>query len=184
MKKKLIKAGIIVIIIFLMVLFFSLWIKQRKETKRHKENFEIELLAEKNRQQEITKKQLKDLFPEQVEILKEQGIKPKQVEKIIEVEYNYIDSVIPRYILVPVYDTVRSDTTKPFDVESSCNRIKGVIIKDTLQIESIQTTDSLLISLYKEKRKCLFEKRKIKAIAVSKCKGDTMQVIRNLTIIK
>ena len=184
MKRKIITIGIIVLLASLVALFSSLWIKQKKETKRQKSNFEIELIQELDRQQEISKKQFKELFEKEVATLKEYDIKPKQVENIIKIAYNYIDTLIGRDTLVWIYDTIREYEIAYFDVLSECNRVKGSVFADTVEITSVEPMDSLLIALYEEKRKCLFKRRAVKAIAISECKGDTLQVLRNLEVGK
>jgi hypothetical protein len=86
--------------------------------------------------------------------------------------------------LIEYYDTSFIVTFSDFDIKTDCHRVIGYILSDTLAIQSIETTDKLLISLYKEKMKCLFKKRGIKAIAISECKNDTLQVLRNLKVGK
>jgi len=182
MKQKLIIAGILIILFFLVILFASLWAKQKKETKQQKNNFEVELLQKLDEQQEISTKQFKELFEKEVAVLKEHGISPRQVENVINIAYRFIDTLIPQYQLVFIYDTIKEYEVADFDIQSECSRIQGSVFKDTIEITSIETTDSILISLYKEKRKCLFERRTVKAIAISQCKGYTVEVLRNLKI--
>jgi len=70
------------------------------------------------------------------------------------------------------------------DINGECYSISGQIVGDTLEVWRHQSNDELLVSLYKEKRKCLFAKRRVKAIAISACKGDTLAILRNLKIVK
>lgn len=184
MKKKIIDTCIVIALVLLMILFMVLWIKQKNEFKRQKENLKIELSKEYSRQQDITIKQLKESFQEELKVLKEYGVKPKQIENIIKVRYNYIDTLISRDTLVYIYDTIKNDMIAHFDVESGCNRIKGYVYYDTIKIESVEVLDNIMITLYKEKRKCLFKKRTVTAIAVSDCMKDTITVTRNLVIHK
>lgn len=80
--------------------------------------------------------------------------------------------MIPRDTLIYVYDTIRQDYYTDFDVSSACIRVVENICNNIIEIENVETTDSILLSLYREK-KCLFNHR-IKAIAVLGCKGDTL----------
>jgi hypothetical protein len=190
MKKVLIKIGIRVVLVGVLILFFYLWQKERNERKRIQENFDIEITNERERQQTLTTKEFKKYFDEYVAELKNYGIKPNQVENVVSVRYVYKDTLIQKQVLnfrdtlIQVYDTAFTVSFSDFDIESNCNRVTGKIIADTLIIDSIETTDNLLISLYKEKRKCLLKKRSIKAIAISECKKDTLTILHNLKIGK
>ena len=57
-----------------------------------------------------------------------------------------------------------------------------MIVGDTLEIASVDNYDNILVALYREKRKCLFEKQRARAIAISACTGDTLSVMRNIKI--
>jgi hypothetical protein len=190
MKKIFIKLGIYAVLAYLVALLIWLLVSTVKENKRLKNNFYTELQQNFERQQTITKKEFKKYFDEYVSELKEYGIKPNQVENVINVSYRYKDTLIPKTVLnfkdslIEYYDTSFIVTFSEFDIESHCNRIKGYILADTLAIQSVETTDKLLISLYKEKRRCIFGKRGIKAIAISDCKKDTLTILRNLKVGK
>ena len=190
MKKYLIVGTAFLVVFGLLVLFFSLWKKERTERKRIQTNFDIELKNELDRQQTLTTKEFKTYFSDIADTLKNYGIKPNQVENVVSVRYVYKDTLIPVRVLnfvdtlIEYFDTSFVVTFSDFEVESKCNVVKGYIWADTLVINSIETTDKLLISLYKEKRKCLFKKRGIRAIAISECKGDTLDVLRNLRVGK
>lgn len=158
--------------------------KQGDEKNRLKENFDIEVKKEVSKQQKITVGELKEYFHKEVETLKEYGIKPKDVEQIVEISYFYHDTTVYRDTLIYIYDTIRSAKTADFCVETDCFNIDGQIIGDTLEIRDIKSYDEILIALYKEKKKCLFDKRRVKAIAISGCTGDTLAIKRNLLIEK
>lgn len=158
--------------------------KQGDEKRRLKENYDIELSKDHARQQTVDVQELKDYFAKEVETLKQHGIRARDVENIIEVSYHYRDTTIYRDTLIYIYDTVRSSKTADFCVETPCYNIDGRIVDDTLEIYGITAQDEILVSLYKERRKCLFGKRLVKAIAVSGCSGDTLSILRNLKVGK
>lgn len=158
--------------------------KQGDEKRRLKENYEAEVRRDMARQQTVDVQELKDYFAKEVEILKANGIKPKNVENIIEVSYIVRDSTRYRDTLIYVYDTVRNAHKADFCVETPCYSIDGQIIDDTLEIYCFAAYDEILVALYKEKRKCLFGKQKVKAVAISGCSGDTLAILRNLKIEK
>lgn len=158
--------------------------RQGDEKRRIKDNYEAEVLGERERQQTVDVQELKDYFAKEVETLKQYGIRAKDVENIIEVSYHYRDTTIYRDTLIYIYDTVRRARTADFCVETPCYSIDGRIMDDTLEIYGIAAQDEILVSLYKERRKCLFGKRRVKAVAVSGCTGDTLSILRNLKIGK
>jgi hypothetical protein len=182
MKGMLIKLLLLVVMVAAIVALILVTVWQSKEIARLRENFITEVNGERDVQQTITKDELKKLFSEEVEKLKEYGIKPRQVENVINVEYHYIDTLRYRDTLVWVYDTSKKSICTPFSVSAECYTIDGEIVGDTLEITRHTSNDEILVSLYKEKRKCIFSKRRVKAIAISACKGDTLSVIRNLKI--
>lgn len=158
--------------------------RQGDEKRRLKANYEAEVRRDMSRQQTVDVQELKDYFAKEVEILKANGIKPKNVENIIEVSYIVRDSTRYRDTLIYIYDTVRNAHKADFCVETPCYSIDGQIIDDTLEIYGFAAYDEILVALYKEKRKCLFGKQKVKAVAVSGCSGDTLAILRNLKIEK
>lgn len=155
--------------------------KANNEKRRVQGNWEA-AVSDRSRQQTIDVGELKEYFHEEVETLKQFGIRPRDVEHIVEVSYVYRDTTVYRDTLIYVYDTVREERTADFCVETKCFNVDGRIIGDTLEVYDIGMSDDILIALYREKRKCLFQRQKVKAIAISGCSGDTLAVIRNLKI--
>lgn len=156
--------------------------RQGDEMRRVKFNYEAEVRRDMARQQTIDVQELKEYFAREVEILKEHGIKPKNVENIIEVSYIMRDSTRYRDTLVYVYDTARDMRSADFCVTADCYSVDGRVYDDTLEIYGLTAYDEILVALYREKRKCLFEKQKVKAVAISGCTGDTLAILRNLKI--
>lgn len=152
------------------------------ENKRLIASREAAMSGDNSKQQHIDIKEFKEWFAQEVEALKEQGISARRVENVIEVHYVYKDTTIYRDTLLWVHDTLKDEVCAPFEVEAGCYTVCGQIEGDTLEIHGITSDDKILVALFKEKKKCLFERRKIKAIAISACKGDTISVIRNLKI--
>jgi len=184
MKKNLILLAFGLLMTAAIAVLITIAVKQTKEIGRLRDNFNTEITGQYEIQQEVTKRELKRLFSEQLVTLKEYGIKAGQIENIVNVEYRYVDTMRYRDTLVWVYDTVIQANRTPFEIDGECYSIAGEICGDTLEISCYQANDEILLSLYKEKRKCLFEKRKVKAIAVSACKGDTLAILRNLKVVK
>ena len=152
------------------------------EARRVKSDYAAEVMREYDVQQLVTRKELKEYFAGELARLKEYGIRPGQVENIVKFEYHYIDSVRYRDTLVWVFDTIKEVRCAPFEIVAGCWSIGGEIVGDTLEIGWMTHDDDILVSLYRERRKCLFERRRVKAIAVSGCSGDTLSITRNLKV--
>ena len=182
MRKTLIEIIAIAALVTAVIILAVCLHKSMKNTSRMKSDFETELKRDYAAQQGVTRKELKRYFADEVAKLKEFGVRPGQVENIVNVEYRYIDSVRYKDTLVWVYDTLKNAHTATFDVFADCYTVSGEICGDTLEIRSFEHNDDILLSLYKERRKCLFEKRKIRAIAISGCSGDTLKIMRNIKV--
>jgi hypothetical protein len=182
MKKLLIKIAVFVLLITL-ILCLCLWIaKLRSENKRLGTNYAAEVSKDYSAQQTITTKELKQYFKEEVSQLQEYDVKAKNIENIIKIQYKVMDSLHVRDTLLFIYDTIKHYSIANFDLTTKCNHIKGTISQSQIEITEIETTDTILIALYKEKRTCLFQPRKVRAIALSQCKRDTLAVLRNLKV--
>ena len=179
--KLLIKIVVVILMIAAIVVLSALLHNANKEKNRVQDNWEA-AVSDRSRQQTILVKELKEYFADEVEQLKQNGIRPNQVDYLVKVKYTYHDSTRYRDTLIYVYDTVREVRTADFCVEADCYAVDGCIIGDTLEIHNMTTRDEILMSLYREKRKCLFERQRVKAIAISGCSGDTLAIIRNLKI--
>ena len=186
MKQKLITAAVIataaILIIGLVVGGIAAYRHVKRELKRAADNYAAEITKDYSRQQELTVREFKEYFSKEVATLKEYGIKAGRVENVIKVTYLVRDTLRYRDTLVYVYDTVRSRSTAPFDVNGGCWEVCGEVYGDTLEIHGVDFQDHVTVALYRERHKCLFERTKVRAIAISECKGDTLSVVRNLKI--
>lgn len=179
--KLLIKIVAVILMVAAIVILSVCLHKANMEKRRVQDNWEA-AVSDRSRQQTIDVGELKEYFHEEVETLKKFGIRPRDIEHIVEVSYVYRDTTIYRDTLIYVYDTVREERTADFCVETKCFNVDGRIIGDTLEVYGINMADEILVALYKEKRKCIFDKRRVKAVAISACSGDTLAIIRNLKI--
>ena len=171
-------------LIVIAVLFFAFneLSRTRKELERIKANTAAAASGDPSYQITLTKRELKEYFSQELAKLKEYGVIARNVENIVEIRYEYRDSVRYRDTLVWVYDTMGMERIAPFSIEGNCYSIDGFVFDDTVEVYCHQVYDDILISLYREKRKCLFEKQKVKAIAISGCSGDTVAVRRNVKV--
>ena len=179
--KLLIKIVVVVLMVAAIVVLSVLLHNANKEKNRVQDNWEA-AVSDRSRQQTIDVGELKEYFHDEVETLIKFGIKPRNVDNIVEVSYVYRDTTIYRDTLIYIYDTVREVRTADFCIDTKCFNVDGRIIGDTLEVYGINMADEIMVALYKEKRKCIFDKRRVKAVAISACSGDTLAIIRNLKI--
>lgn len=175
-------AALLIVMTAVIVVLAVLLKRSAAEARRVKSDYAAEVMREYDVQQQVTRKELKEYFAGELAKLKEYGIRPGQVESIVKFEYHYIDSVRYRDTLVWVFDTIKDVRCSPFDVMAECYTVSGEIVGDTLEISRVSVHDDILVSLYRERRKCLFARRRVKAIAVSGCSGDTLSITRNLKV--
>lgn len=174
------------VILGALILFTVLYFKQLKETERYKGNYEA-VVKDRSLQQELTYKEFKYLYNDYVAQLKElrdYGVKLKNVENLIHVNYFIKDSTIYKDTLIPIYDTIKDYYCSDFTINADCWSIAGSVENNNVIINEHTSQDSILVVLYKQKRKCLFEKRRVRAIVYSQCSGDTLAIINNLKLIK
>ena len=158
--------------------------RKGEQIRRLKANYAAEVAGDRSRQQDIDVRDLKEYFTREVAALKEHGIPARNVEHIVEVEYVYRDTVRWRDTLIYIYDTVKAGRRADFRVSAGCWEVAGEIVGDTLEIADIAVRDSVMVALYRERRKCLFQRQRVRAIALSACTGDTLAVRRNLKITR
>lgn len=179
-----IKIVVVLLMVAAIVIMAIALKKQGDNNRRLKANMEAELSGDKSVQQEYTVREFKEYFDDEMKLLKEHGVPARNVENIVKVSYIYRDTTIYRDTLIYIYDTIYKAQRADFCVETECFNVEGHIVGDTLEINDISAFDEVTVALYKEKKKCLFERRKIKAIAISGCTGDTLAVLRNLKVVK
>lgn len=184
MKKVIIEIALGVVAVALIIILIITTTRQRKEIQRVKDNLEIQLREDFSKEQEITKQELKKYYEGVLDSLKKvAGVKPKQIEHIVQVRYNYIDSTVYKDSMVTVYDTIRHIGVKQFQITSQCNYVEGKVIGDSIFIDKLEYNDNITMVLYKEKRKC-FARKSYRACAISSCKNDTIAVSNNLRVVK
>lgn len=186
MKTKLHIIYMVVAASVVLALAISVWrnVSLRREAGRLKADLETEISGRTDEQQVLTKAELREYFDGYVKELKEYGVRTGSVENIVNIEYRIRDTTIVREKVITVYDTVRRNYRQEFDVRTECYRIAGDVCDSVVTIREHDLSDDILVTLYRERRKCLFDRRKVKAIAISQCKGDTLKILRNLRIQK
>lgn len=179
--KKMIFAGVMMLMTASVAILSISLHKSRMETKRIKENYEAQI-SDNSIQQTLTPAELKKYFADEIARLKEYGVRARNIENIVNVQYLYRDTLIYRDTLVWVYDTVTDYKFAPFDICTPCWSVFGKVIGDTVELYDVSVNDEIDVAIYREKRKCLFQKQRVKAIATSRCSGDTLRILRNIKV--
>lgn len=183
--KYIIKIGSVVLIVALIVILIITTIRQKREIQRVKDNLEVQLREDFSKEQEITKQELKKYYSGIIDSLKHVAdVKPKQIEHIVQVRYNYVDSTIYTDSLIYIYDTITNKEGYKFAVETKCNYLEGkVFVPDSIILDKVEYRDNITMVLYKGKFR-FFKPREYRACAISSCQNDTIAVSNNLHVIK
>ena len=185
MKKLLIEIVLGVVTVALIIILIIVTTRQRKEIQRVKNNLEIQLREDFSKEQEITKQELKKYYEGLLDSIKDvAGVKPKQIEHIVQVHYNYIDSTVYVDSMIYIYDTIHNIGIHEFAFATMCNYIEGKVIGDSITLTKLEYTDDISIVLYREKKKCLFKPKSYRACAISSCRNDTIAISNNLHVVK
>jgi len=179
---------IIVLVIAVLLLFtslaglFKLYQNEKEERKRFSNNM-VALITNKSRQQELTAKELKELYPKYDSLANALNIKTKYITNIIDTRYRFKDSVITSTVLKT--DSVSEKSY--FTLNEKCYNFSGYIKKDSISFTNKEFKDNLTTFLYKDwQKKYLWGLLKFKpyynAKIYSECMKDTISVINNIKI--
>lgn len=177
--------GIVVVLMFgSLTALYKLYQNEKEERKRFNDNY-VAVMTDRARQQELTAKELKELYPRYDSIAKQLGIKTKQITNIIETKYRFRDSVVTTTVLKK--DSVSEKSF--FTLKEKCYTFSGFIKKDSISFTNKEFKDNITTFLYKDwKHKYLFGLIKTKpfytAKVYSECMKDTIGVQNNIKIKK
>jgi hypothetical protein len=184
--KKYFTIGILILTVMVIIAFAGLTVAvkyYRNESRRFKGNFEAE--HDKSLEQNLTINELKKYNAGIVEELKEYKIKPRQVERIVQVQYQYRDTGT-HTVEIKEVEKIINDTIyifRGFEYNTGHIYLSGTVTDSAVMFNEISVTDTLLIVLTAQ-RECLFKPIKYQATAISKMKGDTMPILNNIQVIK
>ncbi|MFA6925071.1 MAG: DUF6549 family protein [Bacteroidales bacterium] len=179
--------------VFIALLFIStiailgllkLYNSEKAERKRFSDNYTA-ILTDKAKQQELTFKELKTLYPKYDSIAKELSIKTKNITNIIETRYRFRDTIITKNILKK--DSISEK--RYFSVNAKCYSISGYVNRDTIAVSKKELNDNLITFLYKDwQHRYFFNLFRTKpfytAKTYSECMHDTVSISKNIKIIK
>jgi hypothetical protein len=163
---------------------FKLYENEKAERKRFNDNYTA-VLMDKSRQQELTAKELRKLYPKYDSLANELKIKTKQITNIIETRYRFKDSIVTTSVLKK--DSISEKSY--FTMKEKCYNLSGYIKKDSIMFTNKEFKDNLTTFLYKDyEHKYLWGLFKFKpyytAKVYSDCMKDTVSVLNNIKIKK
>ena len=185
-KSKVIIALVIIIMVCMSSLYglFKLYSYEKEERKRFNDNY-VAVMTDRARQQELTAKELRELYPRYDSSAKELNIKTKQITNIIETRYRFRDSTVTSTVLKT--DSVSEKAY--FTLKEKCYNFSGYIKKDSISFTNKEFKDNLVTFLYKDwNKKYLWGLIKFKPYYTAKiysdCMKDTISVLNNIKIKK
>lgn len=175
---------IILVSMFGLKLMFNLYQKEKNNRKIYNNNM-IALITDKARQQELTAKELKKLYPKYDSLANVLSIKTKFITNIIDIKYKFRDSILTKTVLK--MDSVSEKNY--FTLKEKCYTLSGYIKKDTISFTNKEFKDNLTTFLYKDwDKKYLWGLIKLRphyrSKIYSECMSDTISVNNNIKIRK
>jgi hypothetical protein len=185
MLKNRILIGLVIVVLLLFTSLaglFKLYQNEKEERKRFSNNM-VALIKDKSRQQELTVKELKELYPKYDSLAKVLNIKTKHITNIIDTKYRFRDSIITSTVLKT--DSVSEKSY--FTLKEKCYNFSGFIKKDSISFTNKEFKDNITTFLYKDwEKKYLWGLLKFKpyynAKVYSECMKDTISVMNNIKI--
>lgn len=185
MLKNRILIGLVIVVLLLFTSLaglFKLYQNEKEERKRFSNNM-VALIKDKSRQQELTVKELKELYPKYDSLAKVLNIKTKHITNIIDTKYRFRDSIITSTVLKT--DSVSEKSY--FTLKEKCYNFSGFIKRDSISFTNKEFKDNITTFLYKDwEKKYLWGLLKFKpyynAKVYSECMKDTISVINNIKI--
>jgi hypothetical protein len=177
--------GLVVVVLLLFTSLagiFKLYQNEKSERKRFNDNY-VAVLTDISRQQELSVKELKELYPKYDSLANVLNIKTKHITNIIDTKYRFRDSIITSTVLKT--DSVSEKSY--FTLKEKCYTFSGFIKKDSISFTNKEFKDNLTTFLYKDwEKKYLWGLLKFKPYYNSKiyseCMKDTISVINNIKI--
>jgi hypothetical protein len=185
MLKNKILIGLVLLVMLLftsLAFLFKLYQNEKEERTRFSNNM-VALIKNKSMQQELTFRELKDLYPKYDSIAKVLNIKTKYITNIVDTKYRFKDSTLSVTVLKK--DSVSEKSY--FNLTEKCYSLSGYIKKDSISFTKKEVNDKLTTFLYKDwHKKYLWGLLKFKpyynAKVYSECMKDTISVINNIKI--
>jgi len=186
LKNKILIVLTIVLALSFMAIYglFRLYSFEKSERERFNNNY-VSVLTDNARQQELTVKELKSLYPKYDSLASELKIKTKFITNIIDTRYNFRDTLLTSSILKK--DSVSEKSF--FNLTEKCYSLSGYIKKDSITFNKKEFKDNLTTFIYKDyEHKYIWGLIKtgpfFSAKVYSECMKDTVGVTNNIKIKK
>jgi len=178
-----ISLAIAVVVLFCSLLaVFRLYRHEREESLRYRNNI-MAIIKDNARQQELTVRELRDLYPKYDSLAKYLDIKSKRITNIVDTRYRFRDSVVTSTVLK--IDSVSERSF--FSIKDKCYDFSGYVEKDSISFTNKEFKDNITTFLYKDWEKKylwgLLKFRPYYSVKVySECMKDTIEVVNNIKI--
>jgi len=143
----------------------------------------VALIKDNSRQQSLTIRELKDLYPKFDSIAKSLNIKTKNITNIVDTRYRFRDSILTTTVLK--VDSISEK--KFFSMKNGCYDFSGYVDRDSISFTNKEFKDNIATFLYKDwEKKYLWGLIKIRPYysvkVYSECMKDTIGVVNNIKI--
>jgi len=189
------KNAVLILLIVITLLYFYDKKQNRLEQSRLLNNQTALAKGILSMQKTYSRSEFKEYYPEFKRLLSEYGIKINKVDHYIQTSYNLVDSpIVSHYTRIDSFPDTRF-----FTVYDNCYEISGISYKDSIITQAFRH-DTLSTFLYRQTNKDIFfafrwwhkvwdgifynDGWHYKAITVSSCNNDTLQVNDNVKIRK
>jgi hypothetical protein len=163
---------------------YKLYENEKAERKRFNDNY-VAVLTDNSRQQTLTIKELRALYPKYDSLASELKIRTKYIKDITEISYKFRDTTITKSILKK--DSISEKSY--FVLNDKCYSFAGYTKKDSIAFTKKEFNDVLTSFVYKDwEKKYFFKLFKFKPYyktkVFSKCMNDTISVNNHIQITK
>ena len=168
------------------LLALSCWFgyRQYSEAKRYKQNWIAEK-HERDQERAVTQKELSTVYNITEGLQKKLGLKPKQVERLVQGEISFRDTGRTKEIFIPADTVFIYPDSISGVITSDCYNIDILLYKAVFTAK-LDYKDTLSLMMYRERpHKFLFVKYgrwRHRAALYSGCSGSVYKVFNNVSI--
>ena len=178
------KNKIIIGLSVLLILLGWFGYRQMSEAKRYKQNWIAEK-QERDQERIVTQKELSTVYNIAESLQKQLGLKPKQVERLVQGEISFRDTGRTKEIFIPADTVFIYPDSISGVITSDCYNIDILLYKAVFTAK-LDYKDTLSLMMYRERtHKFLFVKYgrwRHRAALYSGCSGSVYKVFNNVSI--
>ncbi len=180
----LILIAVILLLSTTLIGIFNLYQIEKEDSRRYYNNMKV-AFDSRSRQQDLTIRELKELYPKYDSLANELNIKTKYITNIINTKYNFRDTTITKSVVN--WDTLHEKGY--FNLTEKNYKLNGYIERDSVTFTNKEFHDNITTFLYKDwEKKYLWGLIKLRpyyrAKVFSEFMNDTIKVQDNIKIVK